>query len=188
MEENKMSCCKKCCVYAILALNIFLTILILLLLFLSTYDVGLLDWYQYLYLVLAHIIWLLLFIFYVGKLVLIIIGKLPSKYLKIIWFALNGPAIVFFIIGLIFDIVMYTKNQIAIFLYLLIYCIHMALFLAFTICDFFQIFCQIQISENNKSCCSKNNNNIINIKQEEEQKVVVFKTNMTEQNSKMKAN
>ena len=48
--------------------------------------------------------------------------------------------------------------------------------------------CQIQISENNKSCCSKNNNNIINIKQEEEQKVVVFKTNMTEQNSKMKAN
>ena len=64
----------------------------------------------------------------------------------------------------------------------------MAFFLAFTICDFFQINCQIQISENNKSCCSKNNN-IIDIKQEEEQKEVAIKTNISEeQSSKMKTN
>ena len=98
MDENKekeITCCKKFLVYFFLVLNIFISVVILLLLFLSTYDVDLLDWYQYLYLVVATIVWLLLFCLYVGKLVLIIIGKLPSKYLRLAWAVLNGPAIVF---------------------------------------------------------------------------------------------
>ena len=185
MEENKMSCCKTCCLYTILALNIFLTIIILLYLFLSTYDVGLLDWYQYLYLVLATIVWLLLFIYYVGKLVLIIIGRLPTEYLKLVWIALNAPALLFFLIGLIFDIVMYTKNEIKLFFYLLIYCIHLVLFLAFTICDFFQINYQIQISENKKS--SSNDHDItkkVEVKSEEDLRINQIKIIK----SKMKSN
>ena len=185
MEENKMSCCKKCCVYAILVLNIVLTIIILLLLFLSTYDVGLLDWYQYLYLVLATIVWLLLFIYYVGKFVLIIIGRLPHKYLKLVWIALNAPATLFFLIGLIFDIVMYTKNEIRVFLYLLIYIIHLVLFLVFTICDFFQLKCQIQISDNNKF--SSNGQNITT-KIEDKNEVAYNIHQIKETNSKMKSN
>ena len=98
-----MTCCKKFLVYFFLALNIFISLVILLLLFLSTYDVGLLDWYQYLYLVLATIVWLLLFCVYICKLVLIIIGKLKlvSKYLTFTWIVLNSPAILFFLIGFI---------------------------------------------------------------------------------------
>ena len=99
-KEKEISTCKKFLVYFFLDLNIFITIVILLLLFLSTYDVQFLDWFQYLYLVLATIVWLLLLCVYIGKLVLILIGKLPSKYLKLAWIVLNGPVIVFFLLDL----------------------------------------------------------------------------------------
>ena len=154
MDENKekeITCCKKFLVYFFLALNIFISVVILLLLFLSTYDVDLLDWYQYLYLVVATIVWLLLFCLYVGKLVLIIIGKLPSKYLRLAWTVLNGPAIVFFIIGFIFDIVMYSNGDINLILYNIIYWIVLVLFAVFTVFDFFHIKYQLILSGNHIS-------------------------------------
>ena len=151
IKEKEITCCKKFLVYFFLALNIFISVVILLLLFLSTYGVDLLDWCQYLYLVVATIVWLLLFCLYVGKLVLIIIGKLPSKYLKLAWIALNGPAIVFFIIGFIYDIVMFCNREINLLLYNIIYWIVLALFAVFTVFDFFHIKYQLILSGNHVS-------------------------------------
>ena len=145
---NGITCCKKFLVYFFLALNIFISLVICLLLFLSTYDVEFLDWYQYLYLVLATIVWLLLFCLYVGKLVLIIIGKLPAKYLKMAWIILNSPAIVFLLIGFVFDLVMYSNKEIGLLLYNIIYWIILVLFGVFAGFDFFLIKYQIMLSGN----------------------------------------
>ena len=145
----QITCCSKFLVYFFLALNIFISLVILLLLFLSTYDVVFLDWYQYIYLILATIVWLLLFCVYIAKLVLILIGKLPSKYLKLAWIVLNGPAIIFLLIGFIFDLVMYSQDQIAFLIYNIIYWIIMVLYGVFTGFDFYHLKYQKFLSENN---------------------------------------
>ena len=64
------------------------------------------------YLVLDYIVWILLFCVYVAKLVLILIGQLPGKYVKLSWMVLNIPASVFFLIAFIFDLVMFGKSGI----------------------------------------------------------------------------
>ena len=146
---TQITCCSKFLVYFFLALNIFISLVILLLLFLSTYDVIFLDWYQYLYLVFATIVWLLLFCVYVGKLVLIIIGKLPpkfmkyTKYIKLVWIVLNGPAIIFLLIGFIFDLVMYSNDQIAFLIYNIIYWLIMVLYGLFAGFDFYHLKYQV---------------------------------------------
>jgi len=153
-----VSCCKKGLVYTFLGLNIFLSFVINLLLYLATYDVIFLDWYQYMYLVFAVIIWLLLFCTYVAKLVLILIGKLPSKFIILItWMALNIPAIIFFIIAFIFDLVMYDQNEISWSIYIIAFVLIFILFLVFTGFDFFLIKIQYQMGENNKNKKSENN-------------------------------
>ena len=144
----ELTCCKKFLVYFFLVLNILLSLIILLLLFLSTYDVVFLDWYQYLYLVVATIVWLLLFCAYVGKLVLIIIGRLPSKYLKLVWIVLNSPAFVFLLIGFVFDLVMYMNDEINLIVYNIIYWIIFVFYIVFTVFDFCFIEYQIQLSGN----------------------------------------
>ena len=110
---TEVTCCKKGLVYTFLGLNIFLSLLICFFLSLATYDTIFLDWYQYLYLVVAYIDWLLLFCTYVAKLVLILIGKLPTKYVRLTWMVLNIPASVFFLIAFIFDLVMLKQNEIS---------------------------------------------------------------------------
>ena len=157
---TEVSCCKKGLVYTFLGLNIFLSFVINLLLYLATYDVIFLDWYQYMYLVFAVIIWLLLFCTYVAKLVLILIGKLPSKFILITWMALNIPAIIFFIIAFIFDLVMYDQNEISWSIYIIAFVLIFILFLVFTGFDFFLIKIQYQMGENNKNKKSENNGSI----------------------------
>ena len=158
---TEVSCCKKGLVYTFLGLNIFLSFVINLLLYLATYDVIFLDWYQYMYLVFAVIIWLLLFCTYVAKLVLILIGKLPSKFIILItWMALNIPAIIFFIIAFIFDLVMYDQNEISWSIYIIAFVLIFILFLVFTGFDFFLIKIQYQMGENNKNKKSENNGSI----------------------------
>ena len=158
---TEVSCCKKGLVYTFLGLNIFLSLVINLLLYLATYDVIFLDWYQYMYLVFAVIIWLLLFCTYVAKLVLILIGKLPKKYIILItWMALNIPAIIFFIIAFIFDLVMYDQNEISWSIYIIAFVLIFILFLVFTGFDFFLIKIQYQMGENNKNKKSENNGSI----------------------------
>ena len=153
-----VSCCKKGLVYTFLGLNIFLSFVINLLLYLATYDVIFLDWYQYMYLVFAVIIWLLLFCTYVAKLVLILIGKLPSEFIiRITWMVLNIPAIIFFIIAFIFDLVMYDQNEISWSIYIIAFVLIFILFLVFTGFDFFLIKIQYQMGENNKNKKSENN-------------------------------
>ena len=155
---TEVSCCKKGLVYTFLGLNIFLSFVINLLLYLATYDVIFLDWYQYMYLVFAVIIWLLLFCTYVAKLVLILIGKLPSEFIiRITWMALNIPAIIFFIIAFIFDLVMYDQNEISWSIYIIAFVLIFILFLVFTGFDFFLIKIQYQMGENNKNKKSENN-------------------------------
>ena len=158
---TEVGCCKKGLVYTFLGLNIFLSFVINLLLYLATYDVIFLDWYQYMYLVFAVIIWLLLFCTYVAKLVLILIGKLPSKFIILItWMALNIPAIIFFIIAFIFDLVMYDQNEISWSIYIIAFVLIFILFLVFTGFDFFLIKIQYQMGENNKNKKSENNGSI----------------------------
>ena len=167
-QMPKIHCCKKALVYTFLGLNIFLSLLICFLLSLATYDVIFLDWYQYMYLVVAYIVWLLLFITYIGKLVLILIGLLPVTYVKLTWMVLNIPAIVFFFIGFIFDLVMFKQEEILWDIYIIVYVLVFILFLIFTGFDFFLLNLQIQMSQNNIMFFKKemlennmkNNNNI----------------------------
>ena len=159
----EISCCKKGLVYTFLGLNIFLSLLICFLLSFATYDTIFLDWYQYIYLVLAYIVWLLLFCFYVAKLVLILIGLLPGKYVRLSWLVLNIPAGVFFLIAFIFDLVMYGQEEILWNIYIIFFVLVFILFIVFTLFDFFLINIQIQMGENNKSCCSKEEKNNTNL-------------------------
>ena len=163
----EISCCKKGLVYTFLGLNIFLSLLICFLLSFATYDTIFLDWYQYIYLVLAYIVWLLLFCFYVAKLVLILIGLLPGKYVRLSWLVLNIPAGVFFLIAFIFDLVMYGQEEILWNIYIIFFVLAFFLFIVFTLFDFFLINIQIQMGENNKSCCSKEEKNNTNLNEDD---------------------
>ena len=154
---SDITCCKKGLVYTFLGLNIFLSFIINLLLWVCTYDITLLDWYQYIYLILAIIIWLLLFLTYVAKLVLILIRKLPSKYILLTWLVLNIPASVFFLIAFIFDLVMFKQDDINWSLYIIIFVVVCFVFIVFTGFDFFLIKIQIKMGD------ETDNKNMLNI-------------------------
>ena len=154
---SDITCCKKGLVYTFLGLNIFLSFIINLLLLVCTYDITLLDWYQYIYLILAIIIWLLLFLTYVAKLVLILIRKLPSKYILLTWLVLNIPASVFFLIAFIFDLVMFKQDDINWSLYIIIFVVVFFVFIVFTGFDFFLIKIQIKMGD------ETDNKNMLNI-------------------------
>ena len=147
---SDITCCKKGLVYTFLGLNIFLSLIINLLLWVCTYDITLLDWYQYIYLILAIIIWLLL-------LVLILIRKLPSKYILLTWLVLNIPASVFFLIAFIFDLVMFKQDDINWSLYIIIFVVVFFVFIVFTGFDFFLIKIQIKMGD------ETDNKNMLNI-------------------------
>ena len=154
---SDITCCKKGLVYTFLGLNIFLSFIINLLLWVCTYDITLLDWYQYIYLILAIIIWLLLFLTYVAKLVLILIRKLPSKYILLTWLVLNIPASAFFLIAFIFDLVMFKQDDINWSLYIIIFVVVFFVFIVFTGFDFFLIKIQIKMGD------ETDNKNMLNI-------------------------
>ena len=185
---TEIHCCKKALVYTFLGLNIFLSFMINLLLYLATYDVIFLDWYQYMYLVFAVIIWLLLFCTYVAKLVLILIGKLPSKYVMLTWLVLNIPAIVFFFIAFIFDLVMQDQGFITWDIYIICFVLVFIFFLIFTGFDFFLIKIQIQMGENNGSKINDNSQatpkytQIIELNQAKDNKEVKIFAETSEEN------
>ena len=164
---SEIHCCKKALVYTFLGLNIFLSLLICFLLSLATYDTIFLDWYQYMYLVLAYIVWLLLFVVYVAKLVLILIGFLPTNYVKLAWMVLNIPASVFFLIAFIFDLVMFDQEEILLDIYIIVFVLVFILFIVFTGFDFFLLNLQIEMSLNNGAAFKKemfeNKNNVVNV-------------------------
>ena len=164
---SEIHCCKKALVYTFLGLNIFLSLLICFLLSLATYDTIFLDWYQYMYLVLAYIVWLLLFVTYVAKLVFILIGFLPTKYVKLTWMVLNIPASVFFLIAFIFDLVMFDQEEISWDIYIIVFVLVFILFIVFTGFDFFLLNLQIQMSLNNglnfKKEMFENKNNEVSV-------------------------
>jgi hypothetical protein len=164
---SEIHCCKKALVYTFLGLNIFLSLLICFLLSLATYDTIFLDWYQYMYLVLAYIVWLLLFVVYIAKLVLILIGFLPTNYVKLAWMVLNIPASVFFLIAFIFDLVMFDQEEILWDIYIIVFVLVFILFIVFTGFDFFLLNLQIEMSLNNGAAFKKemfeSKNNVVNV-------------------------
>ena len=164
---SEIHCCKKALVYTFLGLNIFLSLLICFLLSLATYDTIFLDWYQYMYLVLAYIVWLLLFVVYIAKLVLILIGFLPTNYVKLAWMVLNIPASVFFLIAFIFDLVMFYQEEILWDIYIIVFVLVFILFIIFTGFDFFLLNLQIEMSLNNGAAFKKemfeSKNNVVNV-------------------------
>ena len=164
---SEIHCCKKALVYTFLGLNIFLSLLICFLLSLATYDTIFLDWYQYMYLVLAYIVWLLLFVVYIAKLVLILIGFLPTNYVKLAWMVLNIPASVFFLIAFIFDLVMFDQEEILWDIYIIVFVLVFILFIIFTGFDFFLLNLQIEMSLNNGAALKKemfeSKNNVVNV-------------------------
>ena len=164
---SEIHCCKKALVYTFLGLNIFLSLLICFLLSLATYDTIFLDWYQYMYLVLAYIVWLLLFVLYIAKLVLILIGFLPTNYVKLAWMVLNIPALVFFLIAFIFDLVMFDQEEILWDIYIIVFVLVFILFIVFTGFDFFLLNLQIEMSLNNGAALKKemfeSKNNVVNV-------------------------
>ena len=164
---SEIHCCKKALVYTFLGLNIFLSLLICFLLSLATYDTIFLDWYQYMYLVLAYIVWLLLFVVYIAKLVLILIGFLPTNYVKLAWMVLNIPASVFFLIAFIFDLVMFDQEEILWDIYIIVFVLVFILFIIFTGFDFFLLNLQIEMSLNNGAAFKKemfeSKNNVVNV-------------------------
>ena len=164
---SEIHCCKKALVYTFLGLNIFLSLLICFLLSLATYDTIFLDWYQYMYLVLAYIVWLLLFVLYIAKLVLILIGFLPTNYVKLAWMVLNIPALVFFLIAFIFDLVMFDQEEILWDIYIIVFVLVFILFIIFTGFDFFLLNLQIEMSLNNGAAFKKemfeSKNNVVNV-------------------------
>ena len=164
---SEIHCCKKALVYTFLGLNIFLSLLICFLLSLATYDTIFLDWYQYMYLVLAYIVWLLLFVLYIAKLVLILIGFLPTNYVKLAWMVLNIPALVFFLIAFIFDLVMFDQEEILWDIYIIVFVLVFILFIIFTGFDFFLLNLQIEMSLNNGAALKKemfeSKNNVVNV-------------------------
>ena len=164
---SEIHCCKKALVYTFLGLNIFLSLLICFLLSLATYDTIFLDWYQYMYLVLAYIVWLLLFVLYIAKLVLILIGFLPTNYVKLAWMVLNIPALVFFLIAFIFDLVMFDQEEILWDIYIIVFVLVFILFIVFTGFDFFLLNLQIEMSLNNGAAFKKemfeSKNNVVNV-------------------------
>ena len=64
------------------------------------------------------------------------------------WIILNSPAIVFLLIGFVFDLVMYSNKEIGLLLYNIIYWIILVLFGVFAGFDFFLIKYQIMLSGN----------------------------------------
>ena len=65
------------------------------------------------------------------------------KYIKLVWIVLNSPAIIFLFIGFIFDLVMYSNDQIAFLIYNIIYWIIMVLYGVFAAFDFYHLKYQI---------------------------------------------
>ena len=99
----------------------------------------------------------MLFLTYVAKLVLILIRKLPSKYILLTWLVLNIPASVFFLIAFIFDLVMFKQDDINWSLYIIIFVVVFFVFIVFTGFDFFLIKIQIKMGD------ETDNKNMLNI-------------------------
>ena len=162
---DQMTFCTKFSVYFVLALNAFGSFIILFLICVCTYDISLLPAYKKLYLVLALIIWLLLFCIYIAKIVLIIIGKLPKKYLRIVFISINAPALLWILIGLIYDIVHLAKKNIDSVYYPLIYWLVTIGYLICTFFDFWHLKYQDQLSSK-EEIIKETVNNIESVKVE----------------------
>ena len=142
-----MSCChQNCCVYFVLSLNILGSFLILLILFFGLYDISILKVYQIFYFILALLTWILQFGVYTAKLVLILIGKLPNKYLHLSWFIINVPAAFCLVVGFICDIIKLIDGSLGLIIYAFIYWLFCAGFIVCSWLDYKHLDLQADLS------------------------------------------
>ena len=135
----------------ILISKILINIFFLLILLLSTYNISILNWYQYIYLILSIIIWILLIIYSITKLFLIIFGKFSQNYSpKKLWLFIHIPALIIIGIALLYDLykVTSTSGIVGLLMYYFIMSLLFVLFITSSLIDFFGIQNQIDLAQN----------------------------------------
>lgn len=134
--------------YILLTINFIGNILLTTVLCISSRNIKILKAYQQLYLVLSIILWIVICFFYLAKLGALIYVKITKKHfnifhlnkkLKYVWIITNGSSYLIMLIGLIYDIVLLLKGEIASAIYPIIYFIICFIYLICSIIDFFFI-------------------------------------------------
>ena len=109
------------------------------------------NWYQYIYLILSIIIWILLIIYSITKLFLIIFGKFSQNYSpKKLWLFIHIPALIIIGIALLYDLykVTSTSGIVGLLMYYFIMSLLFVLFITSSLIDFFGIQNQIDLAQN----------------------------------------
>ena len=109
------------------------------------------KWYQYIYLILSIINWILLIIYSIAKLFLIIFGKFSQNFSpKKIWLFIHVPALIIIGIALIYDLfkVTFTSGIVGLIMYYFIISLFFILFITSSFIDFHGIQNQIDLSQN----------------------------------------
>ena len=142
---KKITICQKVTTYIILSINLILNLLITIILLISSRNIKILNDLQKSYLVLAIILWLLISLKYFAKLLLLIytqitkkrfyIPKIHNKF-NLVWIISNGCALIFMLIGLIWDMVLIVSGDIANAIYVIIYFVICFIYIIFSILDF----------------------------------------------------
>ena len=146
-------CCSKSkiSIYFSIVMHIIINIFFLIVLILSTYNISILNWYQYIYLILSIIIWILLIIYSITKLFLIIFGKFSQNYSpKKLWLFIHIPALIIIGIALLYDLykVTSTSGIVGLLMYYFIMSLLFVLFITSSLIDFFGIQNQIDLAQN----------------------------------------
>ena len=146
-------CCSKSkfCIYFSIVGHMLINIFFLVILLLSTYNISILNWYQYIYFVLSIINWIILIIYSIAKLFLITFGKFSQNYYpKKIWLFTHIPALIIIGIALIYDLykVTSTSGIVGLIMYYFIISLFCILFITSSLTDLYGIQNQIDLSQN----------------------------------------
>ena len=134
--------------FFIFTINFIGNILLTIVLFISSRNIKLLKIYQKLYLSLSIILWIIICLIYLIKLISFVYIQITKKYfhlykfdvkLKWIWIITNGCSYLFMLIGLIYDIVLLIKGEIANVVYPIIYFVICFIYFICSLIDFFFI-------------------------------------------------
>ena len=142
---------QKISLYCFLSINFVFNLIILIILFICTKNIKILQGIQIFYFIVTILIWIFICIIYLGKLILLIINnkkkkisyfynKKLKKYLISSWIITNGGAYLTMIIGFIYDIIVLIKGEkIGTVVYLIIYFSVFFVFVILSIIDFLYI-------------------------------------------------
>ena len=136
-----MTICQKISIYIFLSINFIGNLFLLIILFISSRNISLLNDYQKAYIVISIILWIIICFFYLSKLLSLIYTEIMKKKIyffeldkkvKWTWIITNGCAYILMLIGLIYDIILIAKGDISNIIYVMIYFI---ICFAYVICS-----------------------------------------------------